>query len=294
MAKYNRDFLVPYLQNLCALYFAKDKLFKLHRSLVGEINEIEKGKPLYSPAYPEFVPIWTIGRVIAIMVSFVFLLLGIFLFYSYIEYGGSFYLVDALFFFAIVVVCIWSVIRLIQDDKLRNKDRLSEYERLLHIDREIKRENDKAREQLPALKEKKKQCFDELVRLKKLIDQAEAANVIPGQYRGEYAAVYLYDYFAHSREDDVAMALNTFVLEQIKDKLDIIIRNQSDMILNQCMMLANQRSSMEQQEAYAAMMESKLNQIQASNEERNQYLSMIESDTNSIAFFATAEYIRGI
>ena len=87
------------------------------------------------------------------------------------------------------------------------------------------------------------------------------------------------------------MALNMFVLEEIKEKLDRIIANQKEIILNQYLQLAEQRRSLELQEEHTSMMESKLNQINASNEERNTYLAMIESNTATTAYFATANYL---
>ena len=124
--------------------------------------------------------------------------------------------------------------------------------------------------------------------------QVYSANVIPGQYRNLYAAVYLYQYFGQSQADDLDLVLNTFVLEQIKAKLDVVIQQQSEAILNQRIMLANQEKTMEAQQKHAAMLESKLSRMEASDEERNQYLSMIESNTATTAYFATAQYINSI
>lgn len=122
--------------------------------------------------------------------------------------------------------------------------------------------------------------------------QVYSVNIIPSKYRDIYAAAYLYDWFSTGRSDDLDMALNTFVLEQVKDRLDTIIRNQCAMILNQRIMIANQRQAMDQAEHHNAMLMDKLDQFEASNEERNMYLSMIEVNTAVDAFFAAAEYLR--
>ena len=137
-------------------------------------------------------------------------------------------------------------------------------------------------------------CTNEINRINTVLNRVYNANVIPYQYRNMYASVYLYDYFSGSREDDLALALNTFVLEQIKERLDVIIEQQSEMILNQRIMIAKQEKTIQLQQAHTAMMQNKLNQIVASNEERNQYLRMIEGNTAATAYFAAADYIRRI
>lgn len=89
------------------------------------------------------------------------------------------------------------------------------------------------------------------------------------------------------------MVMNSFVLEQLKEKMEVIIQNQPDMILDQCMMLANQKKTMERQQSHAAMMGAKLARPEAGDEERNQYLSRIECNTKAAAYFA-ADCIRQI
>ena len=64
------------------------------------------------------------------------------------------------------------------------------------------------------------------------------------------------------------------------------------MILNQRIMIANQNKSIEQQERHNQVLRSKLDRIQASNEERNMYLGMIEANTRADAFFSAATYLK--
>lgn len=129
-------------------------------------------------------------------------------------------------------------------------------------------------------------------KIAKALNEVYAANIIPSHYRDMYAAVYLYDFFSTSRSDDLDMALNTYVLEQIKDKLDVIIEKQHTSILNQRLILANQQRSLEEQRAHNAYMRQKIYQIASSIEEQNQYLAMVESNPAATAYFAAANYLR--
>lgn len=65
-----------------------------------------------------------------------------------------------------------------------------------------------------------------------LIQELYSVNIIPSRYRGIYGVLYLYDWFGTSQADDMDKALNVYVLEQIRDRLDKIIANQAEMILN--------------------------------------------------------------
>ena len=107
-------------------------------------------------------------------------------------------------------------------------------------------------------------------------------------------AVYLYRYFSSSREDDVDSVLKTFILEEIKAKLDQIISMQSEIILNQERMMANQRTSLEAQRQHQQYMESKARQIASSIDEQNTYMEMTAANTAATAYFAAANYFSNI
>ena len=124
-----------------------------------------------------------------------------------------------------------------------------------------------------------------------MIKKAYSINIIPNQYRDLYTIVYLYDYFEGSRETNLAMALNTFVLEQIKDRLDRIIAQLSDIILNQYVIMDNQKKAMQAAQRQHDALQSRLRRIEATNEERNVYLDMIESNTATMRYFATVDYL---
>lgn len=133
---------------------------------------------------------------------------------------------------------------------------------------------------------------NEIKHTQRLLDDAYRVNIIPTHYRNKYAALFLYDWFNTGGSDDLDMALNMFVLEEIKEKLDMIIRNQSTIILNQRIMQAQQQKTIEQQNEHNRLMRNKLDQLCISSQEHNRYLSMIESNTAATAYFAAADYLK--
>lgn len=156
----------------------------------------------------------------------------------------------------------------------------------------IAEENEKLKQYIPAYEEELAYYKQERRRVKRLLNQVYDVNIIPGRYRDSYVAMYLYDWFGTSQADDLDMALNTLVLEEIKERLDTLISYQSQSILNQRMILANQQRAYNEQQRHNSLMRAEANRIAASNEERNIYLSMIESNTAATAYFAAAEYLK--
>ena len=131
----------------------------------------------------------------------------------------------------------------------------------------------------------------EIARIEGLLQELYSANVIPRWYRDIYPAVYLDDWFSNGRSDDLDMALNTFVLETIKEKLDVIISNQAEELINQRIMIANQQKAMEQQERHHQELMDRLDTMQTTNEERNTYLRLINANTAPSAFYSRATYL---
>lgn len=290
MAKYNREFLVPYLQDVCALHLVQRKILNRIGNLQKTINELERGKPANNPQYPYIENKVTAGRVISLAIGgfFAFMfLMGLTLGLS----GGMFIFIELLYG-VLAAAFILSPLSLMRETDEANGRKMWEYKQQLKAVDAVKAANEAGRKKIPALRAQVNSYMQELQRVRAVCQKVYNSDIIPGQYRNIYAAIYLYDYFSNSREDDLALALNTFVLEQIKAKLDVIIANQSEMILNQAMILANQQRSLELQGQHAAQMQAIAQRIASSAEEQSAYLSMIESNTATTAYFATADFIR--
>ena len=288
MAKYARELLVPYLQNVCSLELAHRKLKEQEFLLTGEANRLRNGiHPAEKPKKPYIEPrspggtFWLVMGIITFLFSFLMMSLDL-------NFMGWFCLLGGIGEGILGYVLIKSV-----NDS--NADKQFAYERKLAEYNEIQRKNAIAKDsRLSGVLDELRKCQLEIKKVMQTLQKAYSVNVIPLQYRNIYAAIYLYDHFAYSRADDLDAALQLFVLEEIKAKLDKVIANQYTMILNQQIEIANQQRTLELQQAHSAMMREKLDRSEASNEDRNMYLSMIESNTSTIAYFATADYIRKI
>lgn len=285
MARYKREFLVPYLRDVCALHLALHKMEGRWDSLDYRKGSLESGihsgekpsEPFYDTANGVFI----IGfGVFTILFSFVMFSLGI-------GFLGWFFILGG-----IMEIIIGAVKYRTVTEENSNKREIYNYQLAAYQETESK--NDRERKAIPGIVNEMRECQYEMSRVKDTLRRVYCANVIPGHYRNMYAAVFLYDWFSTGRSDDLDMALNMFVLEEIKEKLDRIIENQQEILLNQYLQMSEQRRSIEQQEAHYAMMERKVDQLNASNEERNTYLAMIESNTAVSAYFATANYIMHI
>lgn len=301
MARYHRDFLVPYLQNICALHFAQERINQRYSVLENSEHNLVKGKHNPRPVAPEYTGFVTGGTVILVVLGVFLAFFGIMgtvviisnITKGYIEFNfGIIFCV--VFIAALGFACILGAIKGVVDRKQEYEDDYRRYTAALAKYEKIEKANADARNNLPAVRREKQQCTQEFQRTDYLLKRVYDANVIPNRYRNIYAAVYLYDWFSSSGADDLDHALSMFVLEEIKERLDVIIANQSEMILNQRIQIANQQRTLAQQQSYENMMRSKLSQIQATQEERLKYAKMIECNTAATAYFVAADYIRRI
>lgn len=293
MAKIDREFLVPYLRDVCALYMAERKLNKMITDLNKQIKYLSGDIYVSPPKEPVIEEMGCLG--------WFGWILGLFM------TGGPILCLlsgeDLTGFEVLVVLGILVGVGILifvggatYEQSKANASRQASYEEAL---RKYKIDFEKAKQQtsmnhakVPALQEERQLYVGELKKVEMLLEKVYNANVIPGHYRNMYAAVYLYDYFGKSRSDDLDIALNTFVLEQIKEKLDVIIQQQADIILGQRIMMVTQQKALEEQREHNAYLQKKARRIAESMEERNQYLSMIESSVSATAYFTAATYLK--
>ena len=295
MATYDREILVPYLQNVCSLQLLKKRLEdeKAHiESFIAEQKVLaQQGttpdvpQPRHVSASGGWIPLILLG----------ILLFGMFSGYSLISFfvllqelsAGD--LIMLLIFQAIgIVSLIFLVIKPI--GYFANAKRLNKYNQEEYL--KASRRAAEAQEEEKAAARKKIQnagrslgiCKDRLEEVEKQLQQVYSANIIPKTYRNIYASIYLYEWFSTSAADDLDHALNMFVLEEMKEDLDLVIHNQTAAYLQQQAMISHQ-------EASAEMLSRRLEQLQISADEHARYSRMIAASTSASAFFAAANYL---
>jgi hypothetical protein len=126
---------------------------------------------------------------------------------------------------------------------------------------------------------KRKDFFNQQIKkISKILTVLYSPNVIPAPYRNVYAAYYLHDYISTSQENDVDSVIKTFVLEKISAKLDTIITQQTQIIMNQRRIINEQIKAKEQSLENHRELMKKFAYAEKSAAQRDQYLKMIHSD----------------
>lgn len=297
MARMNREILVPYLQDVCALHLAKKKCQEKVQKLKVDCERILRdAENLPRPSLQSedvstvFGPLAGIGCM-GLMGAFIFLILadvGKALFSGYIQEmdeGTS-----SLFTIGVVLVVVLFVIDLFVGKKNRETVQRQNEIATNQWRRELSQRRMTAAKKSEPIMQRIEKLEQEIQSIDVLLSRAYAANLIPSRYRDLYAAVYLYDWFSTGMSDDMDMALNTYVLEQIKSRLDTIIRNQAEQIINQRAIIANQARTMNMIERNAQEMREKVSRMNESLEKQNMYLNMIDSNVAATRYFAEQTY----
>ena len=127
---------------------------------------------------------------------------------------------------------------------------------------------------------------------KENLQSVYSVNIIPNKYRSVYVAYYLYDYISSSHETDIDRVLQTMLLEQIIAKLDKIIAQQEEIILNQRMQLAKQDALLAQSKKQHEEQMKAISNLEENQQMQNDYLAMTEANTRITNYFVTADYIN--
>lgn len=291
MAKYDREFLVQYLQDIYALYLAENRLKTTQRQAeykIARCQENQKQQPQKPQRRDAETPgcgpyYWTGSAVFSFLIYFI------------VGDASSISFTAVLMLLTAIVSTLFAVIGFLACRE-QNESNEAAYQRDLYNYNQALAEYQKIEEQnarnLPALSNTLTQCRQERERIAALLEQVYNVNVIPGRYRDVYAIAYLYDYFSCSQETDLSMALNTYVLEQIKDRLDRLIRNQEETILTLYGIIDNQAETMRKLDKMHQDMKHRLSSIQASSDEQATYLRMIESNSAVDTYFSAVQYLQ--
>lgn len=294
MAKIERDIFIPYIKNLCALHILRRKLYDERNRLEYRIQQITKGEqepPLDKPYYEAE---WSDKRILGMAVGCIWALIWLYCLITN-PIGESSFVICNLIFIAMSALVIVPVINGVRESKSNNAQKLEAYYEQQRAVKKVRDRNELARKRdLPFVRQKYENCKAAYEETCRIMENVYSTNVIPGQYRNIHAVMYLYEWFSKSAEDDLGMALNTFVLEQIKDKIEQVIRNQGEIILNQQMQLSLQMQSNEEQNRHNELVAQKIDRLQMTEEERNRNINMLNQTQSSLLWYAQQEYIRNM
>lgn len=143
-----------------------------------------------------------------------------------------------------------------------------------------------AENQFKATFDKRDEIIKELTKAKELLNDAYNINIIPKQFRNIYAVWFVYDYLSTSNES-LSSAFLQFNLDAIKQKLDIIIEQQQEIILNQKIQIAQNSQIMEQNQQKLKV----LANIEQNTERAAQYARIAANNAEACAWIGVANYI---
>lgn len=292
MAKYDRQFLVPYLQDVCALHMADKLLQEKVFQMQIEISNLQRGQEIKPPEAPEPEKTWSSFNLIVGGMAGILLLSPLVLMGTLLDPAATATQRKLAIVLTIMIVpmgfFLWTISagQAIGATK-KNKAKEKEFKKNLFFYYEAKKEMEDerkaAREEISKLEQRIGALKEEREKLAILLKEAYDANVLPTGYRDIYAAVFLYDFFSSSRSDDLDLALSAYGREQVKDRLNAMISNQAESILKERVLLAKQQCTLEQHDT---VMRKRACQVAATPEEQNQYRNMAECNAAATAYFA--------
>ncbi len=168
------------------------------------------------------------------------------------------------------------------DRKLKEKvlNFLSEFQKNAPI--EYQKNSIEINKQKQKLNEMKK----EFEQARDLLQRAYDVNIVPKQFRNLYAVYYLTD-FINTSNESLSTALLNYNLEIIKEKLDNIIEQQQEIIINQALTMAQNEKIMKQNEQQLRHLAS----IEQNTDRAAQYAQIASNNAEACAWIGIANYI---
>lgn len=292
MAKYDKRILVPYLRDICSLELL---IAKLERENSEARTAIWQWKTDLDDPKPEEIQV-TDGSgagfffgiaCIAAIIATVLLIVGT-------RLGGFFG--GVLKFAAFACFCISGldmfVLATCAESSKDREEKIRKYQEELKAYEAREPKRARARAEVKAWEDYRDLTESRIEEVKQLREKAYSANIIPRQYRNIYAVHYLYEYMDTSQENDLDRVIQTFVLEEIKSRLDSIIEQQTEIILNQrCLIAKQEQSSKIMIENHKQKMQ-QLAMLNENSVNQTKYLQMINTNLAVSNYFAYHDYIR--
>lgn len=115
-----------------------------------------------------------------------------------------------------------------------------------------------------------------------------SVNIIPRQYRCNlYCAWYLYDFISSSQES-FSSALMHFDLNEIKKRLNQIIENQEEIIINQAILASQNKAIIDNENQHLK----KLASIETNTEYAAQYAQIASDNAEACAWISMANFLK--
>ena len=292
MASYDRGILIPYLQDICAAEMLCRKLEQEIQLSTEEANKYTSwANGRYdNPKAPNPENYATDNNELTGGIV------------SLIIFGGpGLLLLPGLPFLGIVGIAMGVFMLVSSISEQREKDARAEqaYSEAMEKHRKQVAIQKSYRESIPWWREEAKKweekgtyLKEKLEEAKKLRNDAYSVNIIPSRYRSVHAAYYLYDYFNTCRENDLDKVIQTMLLDEIIQRMDKLIIQNQEIILNQRMQLAMLESQNQMLAENHREEMKQLARMETNQERQLDYLHMIEANQEVTNFFLAVDYIE--
>lgn len=295
MANYERKILIPYLQNVCSMEMACMRIRRNIQHYEGQIKKtnqsiekcmIEPKKPRQKDFCSSSIGIWVSGTLLAAL----FFITGTGM--------SGMSLIPGLIVYSIplLVTCFLaaSTSALVAD----YRDGKKNYEAALRMYEQEARNYQINQQKLPQYKQQlaaQQKLLDvqksQLTRARSTLQGLYNVNIIPNRYRNIHVAYYLYDYFASTRETDLDKIVQTMLLDEIIQRLNKIIAQNEEIILNQRMQMAMQEQQNKMIAENHRQEMKRLARMEQNQERQMDYLQMIDRNQEVTNFFLAADFL---
>lgn len=289
MVGVNRDFLMPYLQNICSLHLARRKIEEKIRKINHLIFEAENGITIERPQRKEYVPeknsaYYALNAAGCAVAAFcvMFLALNIL--------GGTRIAVPWAASGVAVGLLLMVLQQMVVSHRRRINNRMDEDYTLAceQYCQAVAEAKERTSQTLATLRLQMQGLEREDRQADKLLQMAYAVDLIPMAYRNIYYAVHLYEWICTSHSGDLNQAIRSFDPKTGKVKLEYTITNQTDAILVHTKAVSNQYKTLVMQERLGAIHRAKVAQMVCNAQERAMYSNIVDVNVAAGAFFANA------
>lgn len=281
MARFDRKILLPYLRDLYSVELLVLKRQKQYQDLCSLMHKYEQ--QLENDREPEAeVKASAMGLVILSMVAVVLCVAAVTS--AAMIRSNRILLPVSVFLLVLDAFCIVLLLRNIRRYQ-KASARYATYQKAMDQYQSGERKRVQIRSQISECKRQIVEFAEQSNELGSIRHSLYSANVIPASFRTVHAVRYLFHYFQSSKADDVDMVLQIFAIQELKQEHKVISRHESDMILHQRMIMANQimTDSVQRQNVEQQMLE--IANSDQNQEFRNQYLKMISINQDVSNFF---------
>lgn len=271
MASYDSVFFTPYLKNVYALQFLNQKLQSKQNSMKREIERTKIGTFIPEPLDQRVPPnIW-----LALLAAILLLAC----------------LVKIYILHLVAAACFTVTMALLT--ALENQEKDVERQCELASCWTLEHQSNVARERIPRMEEDLGRYRREQERLQAVLEEVYGADVIPPEYRDEYAAAFLYRVICDSKSPDWDELLQTlrrydFSVQDTRRRVEDYIAESGRTLINGCILQAGR------QKQESNSMHSALSAPELPAEKRDTYLHVCEATDTAAQFFRTVNYLSAV